>query len=430
VTALRQYTGFDYIVTFFTFVFFSLPVFWVAVILKDVGGIRFNDWLRAGADIAPWLLLVFAIVGGIIAYSIDSGPLPRRLLIGLSGAVVTGGLFYYLSAVDWFLQPGIGLPVLIPLSAAIAYGMTAIFAGAKNKRALGASLTAAAIGCILYLPLQSIFDKETFGWGNTIILFAITLIVGIVVGIAWGGYDKALSARVATLVAFLVSLVIFLDRHFQSWQEYSENSVIRNRPIKTVGHHEARLEGSFWVINNDTFSHLILPTMALMLISLAAYTRYSRASMLEVVNQDYIRTARAKGLTERTVVVRHGLRNALIPLATIVAFDIGGLLGGAVITETVFEWNGMGRLFIEGLQNLDPNPVMAATMVVGAADREFAVRQAGAVPVPVLVIETPSSPTPDADDLVGHFARATVTNLDALDPVGVAGAVLAWWPNP
>lgn len=168
------------------------------------------------------------------------------------------------------------------------------------------------------------------------------------------------------LVGFFVALVVFVDRHLQSWQEYSSDSVIRNRPIKTIGDKEPRLEGSFWVLNNDVFSHLILPTMALMLISLAAYTRYSRASMLEVLNQDYIRTARAKGLTERTVVVRHGLRNALIPLATVIAFDIGGLLGGAVITETVFEWNGMGRLFIEGLQALDPNPVMAATMVVGA----------------------------------------------------------------
>ena len=114
------------------------------------------------------------------------------------------------------------------------------------------------------------------------------------------------------------------------------------------------------------FTHLVLPTITLMLISLAGYTRYSRASMLEVLNQDYIRTARAKGLSERTVVVRHGLRNALIPLATIVAFDIGGILGGAVITESVFEWNGMGRLFIEGLRSLDPNPVMAFFVVVGA----------------------------------------------------------------
>jgi peptide/nickel transport system permease protein len=173
-----------------------------------------------------------------------------------------------------------------------------------------------------------------------------------------------MSARTAAVVALLVSCVIFVDRAMQSWAEYSSSSVIRNRPIKTIGDRESRLEGSFWVITNDTFSHLILPTLALMLISLATYTRYSRASMLEVLNQDYIRTARAKGLTERTVVIRHGFRNAMIPLATIVAFDIGGILGGAVITETVFEWNAMGRLFLTGLLSLDPNPVMAFFVVI------------------------------------------------------------------
>jgi peptide/nickel transport system permease protein len=101
-----------------------------------------------------------------------------------------------------------------------------------------------------------------------------------------------------------------------------------------------------------------------MLISVATYTRYSRGSMLEVLNQDYIRTARSKGLTERTVVIRHGLRNAMIPLATIVAFDIGGVLGGAVITESVFQWDAMGTMFITGLRGLDPNSVMAFFLVI------------------------------------------------------------------
>jgi peptide/nickel transport system permease protein len=87
--------------------------------------------------------------------------------------------------------------------------------------------------------------------------------------------------------------------------------------------------------------------------------------MLEVLNQDYIRTARAKGLTERTVIIRHALRNALIPLATIVAFDISGIIGGAVITETVFQWDGMGRLFVDGLREIDPNRVMAFFVVTG-----------------------------------------------------------------
>ena len=125
------------------------------------------------------------------------------------------------------------------------------------------------------------------------------------------------------------------------------------------------------MITNDTFSHLVLPTLALMLISVATYTRYSRASMLEVLNQDYIRTARAKGLTNRTVVVRHAFRNALIPLATIVAFDISGIIGGAVITESVFEWEGMGRLFIDGSREFDPNRVMAFFVVTGMLRRRL-----------------------------------------------------------
>jgi glutathione transport system permease protein len=210
--------------------------------------------------------------------------------------------------------------------------------------------------------LQSWLDDiniwKIFGMG------VLAVLVGVAVGYAWGGYDKGLSARCAGLVALLVSIVIFVDRTMQSWDDYSANSVIRNRPIKTIGDREARLEGDFWLHTNDVFSHLVLPTMALMLISVATYTRYSRSSMLEVLNQDYIRTARSKGLTERTVIVRHGLRNAMIPLATVVAIDIGAVLGGAVITETVFEWNAMGRMFIDGLNNLDPNPVMAFFLVI------------------------------------------------------------------
>jgi peptide/nickel transport system permease protein len=161
-----------------------------------------------------------------------------------------------------------------------------------------------------------------------------------------------------------VAGVIFIDRTMQAWNSYTANPAIRGRPIKTIGDSQAGLEGDFWIQTVDVFTHLLLPTMALILISLATYTRYSRASMLEVLNQDYIRTARAKGLTERTVVMRHAFRNALIPLATIVAFDIGGLLGGAVITERVFQWDAMGTLFQLGLQNKDPNPVMAFFLVV------------------------------------------------------------------
>jgi peptide/nickel transport system permease protein len=113
----------------------------------------------------------------------------------------------------------------------------------------------------------------------------------------------------------------------------------------------------------DRAQHLALPVLVLMVASIATYSRYMRASMLEVVNSDYVRTARAKGLPERTVTMRHAFRNALIPLVTIVALNFGGLLGGAVVTETVFGLDGMGLYFINALNNGDPYPVMAWLMV-------------------------------------------------------------------
>jgi peptide/nickel transport system permease protein len=364
ITALRQYSGFDYLVTFFTFVFFALPVFWVAVILKSWGGINFNDWLRDGAHFSVTFIVVMAIVAFVIGSSFAGGRWPRRALIG---AITAGGVAVvlgWISATQWMLDPGFGPFLYAVLSVAIAVGVVAVMAGWRNTNARNTALVTAAIGIILYFPLQTVFDWDINIWA-VFGLGVVAILVGVGVGYAMGGYDKGQSARTGAVTAFLLSVLMFIDRTMQSWAEYSGTSVIRNRPIKTIGDKEARLEGSFWVITNDTFSHLILPTLALMLISLATYTRYSRASMLEVLNQDYIRTARAKGLTNRTVVVRHALRNALIPLATIVAIDVGAIIGGAVVTETVFEWDGMGRLFVEGLVGFDANRVMAFFVITG-----------------------------------------------------------------
>jgi len=113
----------------------------------------------------------------------------------------------------------------------------------------------------------------------------------------------------------------------------------------------------------DRAQHLALPVLVLMVASIASYSRYMRASMLEVVNSDYVRTARAKGLSEKSVTMRHAFRNALIPLVTIVALNFGALLGGAVVTETVFALDGMGLYFVNQLNLGDPYPVMAWLMV-------------------------------------------------------------------
>ena len=113
----------------------------------------------------------------------------------------------------------------------------------------------------------------------------------------------------------------------------------------------------------DRAQHLGLPILVLMVASIAQYSRFMRASMLEVVNADYVRTARAKGLEERQVTMKHAFRNALIPMVTIIALNFGALLGGAVVTETIFALDGMGLYFITKLNAGDPYPVMAFLMV-------------------------------------------------------------------
>jgi peptide/nickel transport system permease protein len=113
----------------------------------------------------------------------------------------------------------------------------------------------------------------------------------------------------------------------------------------------------------DRAHHLVLPVLVLMIASVATYSRYMRASMLEVINSDYVRTARAKGLTEQKVTMKHAFRNALIPLVTLVAINFGVLLGGAIVTETVFSLDGMGLYFVNALLSNDPYPVMAWLMI-------------------------------------------------------------------
>jgi ABC-type dipeptide/oligopeptide/nickel transport system permease component len=147
---------------------------------------------------------------------------------------------------------------------------------------------------------------------------------------------------------------IFLDWHVRIFYTASLSSV-------DPGH------GIHFVV--DRAQHLVLPVITLALVGIAGYSRFMRASMLEVINADYVRTARAKGLMERRVVLRHALRNAMIPLMTLAAIDFGTFFGGAIITETIFGLDGMGLFFINALNNGETYSIMAwllitATMVV------------------------------------------------------------------
>lgn len=144
-------------------------------------------------------------------------------------------------------------------------------------------------------------------------------------------------------------------------------------PIFPVeGMQSVRLRGaSFWVKTVDIAHHLVLPAFTLALIYLAQYARLSRASMLEVLGSDYIRTARAKGASERSVLFKHALRNASLPILTVAGLQFGNLISGALLVETVFNWPGMGRLAFESILRRDYPTILgvlffASAMVVVA----------------------------------------------------------------
>jgi peptide/nickel transport system permease protein len=114
----------------------------------------------------------------------------------------------------------------------------------------------------------------------------------------------------------------------------------------------------------DLLAHLVLPALTLAAASVTIIARLTRGSMLEVLGQDYVRTARAKGVTEWSVIVRHALKNALIPIVTVVGVQAGYLLGGAILTETVFAWPGVGTLLIQGILARDVPLVQGCVLVI------------------------------------------------------------------
>ena len=122
--------------------------------------------------------------------------------------------------------------------------------------------------------------------------------------------------------------------------------------------------GWFPTSGRGTLSHLVLPAITLGSVLMALVTRLVRSGMLDVLSEDYVRTARAKGLVERTVIVRHALRNILIPLVTVIGLQLGALFGGAVITESIFAWPGVGRLALQAISARDYPLVQAAVLVI------------------------------------------------------------------
>ena len=196
----------------------------------------------------------------------------------------------------------------------------------------------------------------------------IAIILAIIVGVLGAVRQYKVSDYVMTFVVYLlIALPTFwFAALLKEYLAGGINALFGHQVVYTLGEETPGLElyGTSSEIWADRIGHLILPTISLGLLTFAAWSRFQRSSMLDVLGSDYMRLARAKGLTYRRTVVRHGLRNALIPLTTVVALGIGTLFGGAIITETVFVWHGMGEyLFANGIGQDDINVVLGWLLV-------------------------------------------------------------------
>jgi peptide/nickel transport system permease protein len=203
---------------------------------------------------------------------------------------------------------------------------------------------------------------------NTIMLMIpaeiIILAVSLVIGIYSALKQYSLVDQVVTTGSFIgYSMPIFFIA-LASMYIFAVNFRKWGLPyLPTVGMFDPKIGKTI----SQIAIHMVLPIFSMAVISISGYSRYIRSGMLEVISQDYIRTARAKGLPERMVLIGHALKNASLPFVTLVGLDIPLLLGGAVVTETIFAWPGMGRLFIDHLGRNDTPVVMGILMMISIA---------------------------------------------------------------
>lgn len=206
----------------------------------------------------------------------------------------------------------------------------------------------------------------TFRFVIVAILIAVILavITGALAAIRQGGvFDAATSAT----AFFFLSVPSFWLAVMLKQGGIGFNDAIGHRVIFTVGAESVPRAPAGWPWILDVAGHLILPTISLALISYAAWSRFQRVAMIEVLDSDYVRLATAKGLPRRTVLRKYALRNALIPLVTVVAMDFTAVLSGAVISETVFQWRGMGDYLLTSIATRDVNAVMGWMLIAAIA---------------------------------------------------------------
>ncbi|HMD03450.1 MAG TPA: ABC transporter permease [Candidatus Baltobacteraceae bacterium] len=200
----------------------------------------------------------------------------------------------------------------------------------------------------------------------TLLLVGTSFLISLAIGVSFG---ILAALKPYTAVDYIVTTFAFFGQSMPVfWFALMMQLAFAVTGITAFGYHIAL--PSAGISSQDDFNlgdrleHLILPAAVLSLLQIATWSRFMRSSMLEVIRTDYMRTAAAKGLNRMQVVFRHGLKNALIPLVTIVALSLPGLVAGAIVTESIFAWPGMGRLFINALGQFDFSLLMGYLMMV------------------------------------------------------------------
>lgn len=199
----------------------------------------------------------------------------------------------------------------------------------------------------------------------------LAVVLGVAVGVVSAVRQYKPVDHISTGLAYLFfsTPVFVLGLLIKDFLAVDLNKATGHTVLFTVGESSPGITGSGNVFVNEV-QHAVLPVLTLTLITYATWSRFQRAAMLDVLNTDYIRLARAKGLSPRRVLFVHALRNALIPVVTVVAIDFAALVGGAVVTEIVFSWDGMGQYLINGLTGAESPDVYAVQgwlVVAGAA---------------------------------------------------------------
>ncbi|BBY82559.1 ABC transporter permease [Mycolicibacterium pulveris] len=206
--------------------------------------------------------------------------------------------------------------------------------------------------------------------GVSLRLVVIGSVFGAAIGVVAGAWSAIrqyrMSDRVITLLSFLlISTPTFVLAPLLMLSAERINSLLGFQLFEYIGETSPNPVVGTWNQILDRLQHLVLPSVTLALTAIAGYSRYQRNAMLDVLGQDFIRTARAKGLTRQRALFKHGLRTALIPMATLFAYSVAGLFTGAVFVEMIFGWHGIGEWFVHGVNTQDTNITVAITVFAG-----------------------------------------------------------------